>query len=213
MSPRAPAPLSTTSYAILGLLSIRSWTGYELAQQGRRSLAYLWSKTDSVMYEEPRRLVAHGYATTTREQEGGRWRNRYTITDAGREGLAAWLAQPSAPPRFEIESFLRLLFADQAGKEEALVALGEARVWAQEQLELGIGRVDDYLQTGGPFPDRAHINALGGYILSSIWAAIVSSVELAEKEIASWNRTDGLGMTPRTREIFEEIRRIHGPPS
>ena len=54
-----PDDLPTTSYAVLGLLALRSWTGYELVQQARRSLAFCWPKEDSVLYEEPRRLVAH----------------------------------------------------------------------------------------------------------------------------------------------------------
>ena len=31
-------PRTTTSYAVLGLLSVRSWTTYELAKQVQRSL-------------------------------------------------------------------------------------------------------------------------------------------------------------------------------
>jgi DNA-binding PadR family transcriptional regulator len=42
----------------------------------------------------------------------GRGRNRYSITDAGREALRAWLATPSAPPHLELEPMLRLTFAD-----------------------------------------------------------------------------------------------------
>ena len=60
--------LPTTSYAILGLLALRSWTGYELAQQGRRSMAFMWPKAESVIYEEPRRLVTLGLARATKEE-------------------------------------------------------------------------------------------------------------------------------------------------
>ena len=96
MTPSSSAPLSTTSYAILGLLSLRSWTGYELAQQGKRSLHFVWPKGESVIYEEPRRLVARGLATASQERQDGRLRNRYEITDAGRAELRAWLASPTA---------------------------------------------------------------------------------------------------------------------
>ena len=54
--------LSTTSYAVLGLLSLRSWTTYELAQQMGRSLDRIWPRAESKVYEEPKKLVANGYA-------------------------------------------------------------------------------------------------------------------------------------------------------
>src|ERR1700739_3541884 len=102
--------LSTTSYAVLGLLSLRSWTGYELAQQGRRSLRFCWPKEDSVLYEEPRRLVACGLASAVRERNGGRSPNRYEITDEGRRALGEWLPGTGHPPRDDTQPHFRLFF-------------------------------------------------------------------------------------------------------
>ena len=51
------AELTTTSYAILGLLNIKPWSGYELTQQAQRSLRYVWPKSESHLYAEPKRLV------------------------------------------------------------------------------------------------------------------------------------------------------------
>ena len=49
-----PRPLTTTSYAILGLLSLRPWTTYELAQQMQRALGQFWPRAESKLYEEPK---------------------------------------------------------------------------------------------------------------------------------------------------------------
>ena len=38
--------LTTTSYAILGLLSLRPWTTYELAEQMQRALGQFWPPRD-----------------------------------------------------------------------------------------------------------------------------------------------------------------------
>ena len=57
-----PASLSTTSYAILGLLAIKPWTTHELVRQVDRSLRRLWPRAQSKLYEEPKKLVAYGYA-------------------------------------------------------------------------------------------------------------------------------------------------------
>jgi len=55
----------TTAYALLGLLAVRPWTTYELAQQVRRSLNWFWPRAERKLYDDPKRLVAEGLATAT----------------------------------------------------------------------------------------------------------------------------------------------------
>jgi PadR family transcriptional regulator AphA len=80
--------LPTTSYAILGMLALRPWTAYELTQQLRRSLTYCWPKAESVLYDEPKRLVRLGLATAQRQPAGRRTRGpmRSPTRAAGRSG-------------------------------------------------------------------------------------------------------------------------------
>ena len=86
------AELTTTSHAILGLLARRDCTTYELAQQMRRKLHFVWPRAERKLYEDPRRLVEAGYATSEKDMIGRRARTIYTITPAGREALRNWLA-------------------------------------------------------------------------------------------------------------------------
>jgi DNA-binding PadR family transcriptional regulator len=197
--------LSTTSYAVLGLLALRSWTGYELTQQARRSLAYCWPKEESVLYEEPRRLAAMGLARAQQEREGGRTRNRYSITDAGRQALGAWLATPSAPPHLELEPLLRLTFADQGGLPDARAAVAALRAWAVASRADGMALLHGYQAGQAPFPGRMHINVLNACYYKAIYDATIAFCDLADKEIAGWERTSGLGATQRTRELLEQL--------
>src|ERR1041384_4216871 len=82
--------LTTTSFAILGLLSVRRWSAYELTGQMKRGLRYTWPRTETRIYQEPRNLVAHGLATAHPEANGRRQRTVYTITTKGRRALADW---------------------------------------------------------------------------------------------------------------------------
>ena len=84
--------MTTTSYALLGLLALQPWTTYELAQQVRRSLSWFWPRTERKLYDEPKRLVAEGYATAREEFTGRRKRTVYEITPEGRAALRATLA-------------------------------------------------------------------------------------------------------------------------
>jgi DNA-binding PadR family transcriptional regulator len=199
--------LSTTSYAVLGLLSLRSWTGYELTQQARRSLAHAWPKEDSVLYEEPRRLAAMGLAHAQKEpgRGRGRGRNRYSITDAGRQALRAWLATPSAPPRLELEPLLRLTFADQGDRPDVQAAIATLRDWAVSLRTDGMAVLRGYQAGQAPFPGRLHLNVLAACYHKAIYDATIAFCDLAQKEIAGWDRTDGLGATPRTRDLLDQL--------
>ena len=64
------AELTTTSYAILGLLNIKPWSAYELTQQAQRSLRYAWPNSESHLYAEPKRLVRLGFARVTETASG-----------------------------------------------------------------------------------------------------------------------------------------------
>ena len=94
-------PLTTTSYAILGLLRLRSWTSYELAKQVQKSLGWFWPRAERKLYDEPKNLVALGLATATDEHTGNRPRTVYAITPAGRKALRGWLGHTPEPPALE----------------------------------------------------------------------------------------------------------------
>jgi DNA-binding PadR family transcriptional regulator len=75
--------LTTTSYAILGLLAVQPWTTYELAKQVDVSLRNFWPRAERKLYEEPKKLVAHGLAEMSREMIGRRPRTVYRLTPEG----------------------------------------------------------------------------------------------------------------------------------
>ena len=141
--------LTTTSYAILGLLSLRSWTSYELAEQMQRALGLFWPRAESGIYREPKKLEAHGLARSTTEYVGERPRTRYTITAKGRRALAAWVPTPGAGPVVEFEQLVKVFFAEQATKADLLATLAGVRAWVG-----GPGRRDARHPAGVPRGSR-----------------------------------------------------------
>ena len=89
--------LTPTSFAILGLLSIQPFTTYELAQQMDRTVSWFWPRAASMVYEEPKKLVTAGLATSQASFTGKRRSTVYEITDAGRDGAAGLVGRH--PPR------------------------------------------------------------------------------------------------------------------
>jgi DNA-binding PadR family transcriptional regulator len=86
------ARLSTTSYAVLGLLELcQPATPYQLKQAAQVSIFHFWTITHTQLYTECARLAEAGLLGEERE-EGGRRRRVYRLTDAGLNALDRWRA-------------------------------------------------------------------------------------------------------------------------
>jgi len=178
--------LTTTSYLMLGLLSLRSWSTYELAQQMRRSTRFYWPRAESKIYDEPKKLVEHGLATAMREYAGKRPRTVYAITTEGRKALRRWLAEPGRGPLVEFEGLVKVLFAEQGSREELLATLASIRAEAEEARRHHVGLATDLAQTGGPFPERLHVNALVFQLMWEQTQMLLRWVAWAEQEVVTW---------------------------
>lgn len=122
--------LTSTSHALLALLDqLGEATPYEIKGALEKSIQNFWPVPHTTAYEEPARLAAAGYLAV-RQEEGGRRRKSYSLTDKGREALAAWAADPTAsPPQLREEAVLKVF----AGADP--LPLLEAReVWHREKL-------------------------------------------------------------------------------
>jgi DNA-binding PadR family transcriptional regulator len=207
VSPTQPHRLTTTSYALLGLLAVQPWTAYELTQQMRRSLHYVWPKSESLLYTEPKKLVDAGLARVTHQRRGDRTRAQYRITAAGRRALQAWLDTEPATPLFEIETMLRVTFADQGTPEQLTRALRSAASWADSELARARPQIENYLDTGGPFPERLHLIALLAGFYGELFDLIRRYFGDAADLVETWHATAGVPTDANLRDMLE--RTLH----
>jgi PadR family transcriptional regulator, regulatory protein AphA len=174
--------LSTTSYAMLGMLALRPWTTYELAKQVGRGLGQFWPRARSNLFGEPKKLVARGFATATEDRVGKRPRTVYTITPDGRRALRRWLATPGDGPALEFEEMLKIFFAEHGTKADAVAAVQRIRSWASERNIENIAIARSYIEGTAPFPDRAPVLVLTGRFLTNFadmvgeWADWASTI-------------------------------------
>ena len=181
-----PPSLTTTSYAILGLLGIRPFTTYELARQMDRAIGSFWPRARSKIYEEPKKLVAGGYARATAGTVGRRPRTTYTITPKGRRALAAWMGGSGAGPVVEFEELIRVFFAEHGTKPQLLETLERVRTWSDDRT-MATGHVArEYLEGRGPFPERLPWILLVGDFLDEFLALVEDWATRAAAEVAEW---------------------------
>ena len=178
--------MTTTSYAILGLLAVKPWTTHELVRQVDRSLRRIWPRAQSKLYEEPKKLVAHGFARATDDSVGRRHRTRYTITAGGRRALRAWLHEPGNGPVLEFEQLLKISFADSGSKADIVANLAAARAWVIDQNEENLATARAYLDGRSAFPDRAALNQLAGRFLTDFYVMVANWVDWASTLVDEW---------------------------
>ncbi|NAZ87148.1 PadR family transcriptional regulator [Kineococcus indalonis] len=175
-----------TSYALLGLLAVRPWSTYELTRQMDRSLRRMWPRAQSKLYEEPKKLVRLGWASTRTENVGQRPRTVYSITDAGRGALAGWLAQPGEGPVLEFEQLVKLSFAEHGSRADALATVAAARQWAQRQNEENLSAAREYAAGEGDFQHRAAQGMLAGAFFTDFYALVARWADWAGAQIEAW---------------------------
>jgi len=106
-----------TKFAVLGLLTYGSLSGYDIRRIYAESLGNFWSESYGHIYPILKRLHDEGLATReVRRQAGRPDRHVYTITDKGRDELHRWLAQPAEPLKERIEVLLKVFHGWEMGR-------------------------------------------------------------------------------------------------
>jgi DNA-binding PadR family transcriptional regulator len=102
--------LTTTEGAVLALLATEGErSGYELAKLVERAIGHVWSPARSGLYATLPRLAKSGLAESRAIVQSTKPDKQvYTITEAGREALAAWIegVEPGARDTFFLKLFV-----------------------------------------------------------------------------------------------------------
>lgn len=200
--------LTTTTYGVLGLLAVRPHSTYELTKAMGRSVGRVWPRAQSKLFEEPKKLVEHGYATAREDAVGRRPRTVYSITRSGRRALAAWLAEPGDGPALEFEGLVKLIFADHGTRDDALASVARARQWAVEMNAGNIEAGEKFAEGDGRYAERRATTLLVGAFLTDFYALVASWSDWAADEVAGW--PDDIAshrISPeRTRAVLDRAR-------
>ncbi len=128
-------------YILLGFLNYQPMTGYELKQTMDHSVSHFWHAYHSQIYTTLRQMEADGLVVSEFiHSQGQPDRRVYSLTDAGRAELKAWLDQSlTEMSPIKEELILRLFFS--AGREKTAV-LAELHL----QRELHQKKLNEYYE-------------------------------------------------------------------
>jgi DNA-binding PadR family transcriptional regulator len=127
----------SSEYAILGMLSLRPMSGYDIRKTIRESVRYFWSESYGQIYPALKRLEAQKLVERVRGAQSGRaGRQVFTLTRAGQREMQEWVAQEPQMQPFRNELLLKLFFGRLAPLEAC-----------EEHVQQFRRRQEDFLRT------------------------------------------------------------------
>ena len=99
-----PPALTPTAWAILGYLSLKSQSGYEILRAARESIAEFWGVSPGQLYPQLQNLAELGFIQAQGAAEGPRAKQQWSLTGASRQALQQWFAAPSEPLKIRDEA-------------------------------------------------------------------------------------------------------------
>lgn len=123
-----------SKYAILGMLSIRPMSGYDIKKQVEETISNFWTESYGQIYPMLKSLIAGKLVTKTIEKGAGKPdRHVYALTERGRKELRRWLLEGATPKVVRNEFLLKLFFG-----EEISVKTNVAHVEQFRELQWGL---------------------------------------------------------------------------
>ena len=199
--------LTTTSYAILGLVAAEPASAYALVRRMRINYRYFWPRARSLVYTEVKKLEGLGWVVGVPETTGRRKRLEYAITATGRAELARWLGTPSTAFALELEALVRVYLARFGSERDLLAAITSMAAEAEVMLDIAGEIIPAYLAGTPPPPaDLVHHRAVLFDFLTGFAAFVQDWADRSSAEVESWAGCDPAALEARA------LKRMRGMP-
>lgn len=180
-------------YAILGILSLGRYSGYDLSKRFAGSIGFFWSAKHSQIYPELAKLAAEGLVTFEAvEQDSKPNKKIYAITGAGRASLRDWLVSPVEPSSFKNPLLLRAFCASQMDPDDLVAQLEEEAQANRDRLLIYQDVERELTRQGETEPSHPWV---GGY-LTLRFAMMQASAYVAWCEWAIEHLQKGSAIAP-----------------
>lgn len=173
-------------YAILGFLSWKPSTGYDLKKLFEESTFMYWSGNNNQIYKSLLALQEEGLVKNeTIHQESAPSKKIYTITQKGLEKLKSWVTTSVEAPEFKKPFLVQLAWSDLLSEEELAKLLSEY----ENEIQLQLMMHKERKRRGIPSPNRTPRETL-------IWNRIIDNLISSYQNELDWVQNTG-------RELFK----------
>lgn len=166
-------------HAILGLLSWKPMTGYEMKHIFENSSSLYWSGNNNQIYKALVQLLNEGLVTHVLElQEHLPSKKIYTVTPEGLAALKAWVVSHPEAADMKKSFLVQLAWADLLTDEELLALLNEY----EREVEIQLLVEKEKLRRGPIAPDRTPREKL-------LWDSIADNLVSSYEHEINWIRS------------------------
>jgi DNA-binding PadR family transcriptional regulator len=125
-----------TRFAILGLLTWKPMSGYDIKKVVDVGLSHFWNENYGQIYPTLDQLVTDGLATKKAERKSGkRQRFVYTITRKGKQAFRDWISEPTDPPVVRNELQLKFFLSSSLPTDTSIRLIDKHRSQQQAVLD------------------------------------------------------------------------------
>lgn len=164
------------NYAILGILSYKPMTGYDLKKVIQDSSFMHWSGNNNQIYKALTELHDKGMVTNeVKHQQSSPTKKIYEITSEGLAALKEWVLSPAEPSEIKKPFLIRLAWSKQLNTSELNMLIDEYENQVKVQLLMEQRKVKD----ASFLPDRT---ALEG----AIWSFIEDNIQRTYENELVW---------------------------
>jgi PadR family transcriptional regulator, regulatory protein AphA len=159
-----------TQYVILGYLSLRPMTGYDIKKALLSPARNFWSESFGQIYPTLAKLLKNKLVTVENEPVGLRVRKVFTITKLGNVELVKWLEKFPEEATLRNELLLKLFFGKNISPERCIEFLTKTQNGAKEFSEY-LSKIEQRLIKGTP--NDAEPDLPGAFVPDDVYKLIV----------------------------------------
>lgn len=167
----------TINYAILGMLSWKTMTGYDIKRMMQDSPVMYWSGNNNQVYKAMVQLADMGYVVSEiRHQDNAPTKKVYSITESGRKALKDWVINTEPEiPELKKTFLIQLSWAGELPLNEVDGLLARYEQIIREQLAM---RQEEKRRQKN-FPARSPLERC-------IWEKIYDNLRLSYETELEW---------------------------
>jgi len=139
---------STVDNIILGCLSLRPMSGYEIKRLISISTSLFYNASYGSIYPTLKKLEEGGLLISKEVVENGRFKKIYTLTEEGQQDLLDWLENPPKPIVIKNDMLVRLFFYHNLSQEKIL-DLTTAHIEQLQAFRLELDEIEPVAQAEG----------------------------------------------------------------
>jgi len=130
------ASTNKTKYAILGVLSLFSGSGYDIKKFCDFSISHFWNENFIHIYPVLKQLEKEGLVVKETEfTEGKPPKFNYSLIEKGKKELNKWLRKPAETNPLRSEFMLKLFFASDIPVKDIIKMVEEEKKKHEKLLE------------------------------------------------------------------------------